>query len=311
MAPLTHLLIPAAAGGSDDPRALIAALPPLPNLGKLLARLVPEHTIEIADDGAATPFERALAAALGLPDAPGRTPWAAYETGTVGTPCAFVKLCHWQIGLDQVQALDPAALALTEAESHALLDAAAPWFAEDGIALSHHRAGVWLAEGEMFRDLRTLSLDRAIGRSVSRELLQSTGAGTGTLGRLQHEMQMLLYDHPVTDARLARRQLAPNAIWIAGAGVLHEAVTPPPGLQIETRLSDAATRRDLPAFVAAWSALDAGVMASLATQDDARLTLAGERLGITFAPAGRGWAGRFKRRWLQPRATPASILERL
>ena len=229
MPALTHLLIPSAAGSSDDPRALVAALPPLPNLQKLLTQRVPERTIEIPEDSPATPFERALAAALGLPDVPGRTPWAAYETGTFGTPCAFVKLCHWQIGLDHVQALDPAALAVTDEESQALLTAAAPWFAEDGIELSHHRPGVWLAKGEVFRDLPTVSLDRAIGRTVSRELLQTTGDSASALGRLQHEMQMLLYDHPTTDARLQRRQLAPNAIWITGAGVLGEAAPPRPG----------------------------------------------------------------------------------
>ncbi|MEP6558746.1 MAG: phosphoglycerate mutase [Burkholderiales bacterium] len=311
MAPLTHLLIPAAVGSSDDPRALVAALPPLPNLKKLLARLAPERTIEIAEDGPATPFELVQAAALGLPDAPGCTPWAAYETNTFGVPCAFIKLCHWQIGLDQVQALDPAALALTDAESHALLGSAAPWFAEDGIELSYHRPGVWLAKGDVFRDLRTISLDRAIGRTVSRELLQSTVGNTGALGRLQHEMQMLLYDHPTTDARLQRRQLAPNAIWIAGAGVLPGAIPPPAGLQIENCLSIAAAQRNLPVFAAAWSALDAGAIARLAAQKDARLTLAGERCAITFATPAGGWAARFASRWLQSRVTPASILERL
>ena len=311
MPPLTHLLIPSAAGGSDDPHALVAALPPLPNLQKLLARLALERTIEAPEDSPATPFERALAAELGLPAAPGRTPWAAHETDTFGTPCAFVKLCHWQIGLDQVQALDPAALALTDEESHALLAAMAPWFAEDGIELLHHLPGVWLAKGEVFRDLRTISLDRAIGRTVSRELLQSTSDSSSPLGRLQHEMQMLLYDHPTTDARLQRRQLAPNAIWITGAGVLPEAIPPRPGLQIESRLSDAAAKRDLPAFAAAWAAVDASAIASLALQKDARITLAGERCAITFAPLSGGRVARFASRWLQPRTKSASILERL
>ncbi len=311
MAPLTHLLIPSAAGGSDDPRALVAALPPLPHLEKLLTRLAPERTIQVPEDSPATPFELALAAALGLPDTPGRTPWAAHETEIFGTPCAFIKLCHWQIGLDQVQALDPAALALTEAESTALLDAAAPWFAEDGIALSHHAPGVWLAKGEVFRDLPTVSLDRAIGRTVSRELLEITGDGASALGRLQHEMQMLLYNHPTTDARLRRRQLAPNAIWITGAGVLADAVPPRPGVQVDTRLTQAAAQRDLQRFAAAWGAVDGSGIANLSAQEDARLTLAGERCAITFAPRAGGWATRLASRWLQPRATAAAILERL
>lgn len=306
-----HLLIPCAAGGSLGGDPLLTALPALPNLQKLLARLVPERTIETPIDGPATPCELALAAELGLPDEPGRTPWAAYETGTIGTPCAFVKLCHWQVGMDQVQALDPAALGLTDAESRALLAAAAPWFAEDGIALSQHRPGVWLAEGEVFRELTTISLDRAIGRTVSRELLQSTGADAGPLGRLQHEMQMLFYEHPTTDARLRQRQLAPNAIWITGAGVLPNVLAESPDLQVETRLADAAAQSDPRAFANAWRAVDADRLDALAALQDMRLTLCGERRAITFAPPTDGWAARLARRFLQTRPSPASILSQL
>ena len=269
-----------------------------------------ERTIECAPNGPALPHELALAAELGLSDAPGRTPWAAFETGTVGTPCAFVTLCHWQAGMDQVQVLDPAALALDDEESRALLATAAPWFAEDGIALTPYRASVWLAQGGLLRDLVTISLDRVIGRAVSRELLRSDGAGSAVLARLQHEMQMLMYDHPVTDARMQRRQLYPNAIWISGAGMLPQPVPPQPALRIEASLRGPVLQDDPDAFAAAWQALDAQVLAGLATlAQPLRLTLAGERRAVTFSfeHAG-GWVARFKQRWLGARASPQSIL---
>ena len=315
MASLTHLLIPFAGAGSHDralPSASPAPLPPLPNLHKLLSRLAPERTIETPLDGPAMPCELALAAELGLPDAPGHTPWAAHESGTIGTPCAFLQLCHWQVGMDQVQLLDPATLALTDDESRALLAAAAPWFAEDGISLSQHRPGVWLAQGECFRDLRTVSLDRVIGRTVSRELMQATGASSTTLQRLQHEMQMLFYDHPCTDARLHRRQLAPNALWITGAGVLAQPASPAPGLRIEARLSAASRYDDSKRLAAAWREVDASSVAELAAQGaKARLTLCGERRAVTFATPTGNWAAQLARRLRPSRQSAASILSSL
>lgn len=314
MQPLTHLLIPFAGGGSQDSDALLAALPALPNLPnlqKLLARLAPERTIETPIDGPALPYELALATELGLPNAPGYIPWAAHETGTVGTPCAFVQLCHLQIGMNQVQMLGRDALQVTEDESRALLAASVPWFAEDGIALSYHLSGMWLAQGECFRDLLTTSPDRVIGQPVSPGLMQMTGAGAAMLQRLQHEMQMLFYDHPTTDARLLRGQLAPNAIWITGAGVLSQAVAPRPELQVESRLAQAIEQGYVPGFGDIWQAIDASSIAALAECADARLTLCGERQAITFGPRSGSWAAGLARRLLQTAPTPKSILERL
>ena len=41
-----------------------------------------------------------------------------------------------------------------------------------------------------------------------------------SLRRLQNEMQMLLYRHPVNDARAAQRRLTVNSFWISGTGTL-------------------------------------------------------------------------------------------
>ncbi|MEO8247837.1 MAG: phosphoglycerate mutase [Burkholderiales bacterium] len=296
-----HLLIPYAVGSSDGGPA--AGVPPsgLPNLRRLLAVMAPERTIETPEDCPAMPHELALAAALGLPIEPGCTPWAAHETGTVGTPCAFVRLCHWQVGMDRVYVLDPALLALSDDESRRLMQAAAPWFAEDGILLSHHLPGVWLATGEPFRRQRAISLDRVIGRPVSRELLQSVDAPGHPLTRLQSEMQLLLYDHPVADERMKRGQLHPNAIWFTGAGVLEEALPQRPDLRIEGRLGRPPWLAEPAVHEAAWREVDATSVADLARKAarkaPVRLTLCGERRAITFAPHPGGFMARLAHRF--------------
>ena len=78
-----HLLIADAARPPDAPPP---PWPALPQLQALLGRMRLQHTIEADEDSPATPFELALARAHGLPGAPGHIPWAAFETGTVGTP---------------------------------------------------------------------------------------------------------------------------------------------------------------------------------------------------------------------------------
>ena len=216
-----HLLIadaaPLLADGAAPP-----PLPALPQLDALLKRLRVTNTIE-SDDGAPdTPLERALARAHGLPGAPGQVPWAAFETGTVGTPCAWLRPCHWQLGMDHITLLDPALLDLSEAESRALLAAVQPLLQEDGIALRYVRPDAWLAEGELFRSLATSSMARAAQQPLTRDALAAapTPAQGAHLRRLQNELQMLLYTQPVNDAREQAKRWPVNALWIEGAGLL-------------------------------------------------------------------------------------------
>ena len=284
----------------------------------VLARLTASLSVRsftVADETSPeTPFERARADALGLPGEPGRVPWAAWEAADTTRPCAWLHLCHWQVGMDQVQVLDPLALAITEAESDALRAAVEPWLKEDGLALQAHRPGVWLARGELLRELSCVSLDRVIGRTVSRDLLQAQGTAPVALTRLLNEVQMLFYAHPVTDERLTRRRLAPNALWITGAGALPDPPAAVPRLRIDTTLAEAMRSGGAPAHAQAWAALEAGPLAELARAFDAgeaiELTLCGPRAACHLAaPAPRGWLDRLRRRW--PAGRPEFELDQL
>ena len=283
-----HLLIPDANPLLHEGSAL-PALPPLPQLDALLRRLQVSDTITCADDAPDSPFERALARAHGLPGAPGQVPWAAFDSGTVGAPCAWLRPCHWQLGMDHVTLLPPDQLPLTEAESRALLAAVQPLLHEDGVTLAYQRPDAWLAQGELLRGLTTWSMARAAQQPLTREVLSlaATPAQSAHLRRLQNELQMLLYTHPVNDAREQRRQPPVNALWIEGAGTLDHAIAPQPRVRVDARLAPAATP-DLAAWQAAWQAIDADSVAQLAQQlaqgAEVRLTLCGPRRAITLQP---------------------------
>ncbi len=292
----SHLIVPAAR--IDDP-AFDAALRglQLPRLGALLARLGVAGELGESAESWSTPFERVLAAANGLPGDDGRIPWAAFESGTTGTPCAWVRPCRWDVGANHVVMGNPDALALDAAASDALLATMAPWFAEDGITLQRWGAvaGCWLATGEVFRGLRTASLDRVRG-----QLLEPWMVPSPLLRRLQNEMQMLLYTHPVSEAAEARGLPAANSFWVTGAGVLEAPPAPSDQVVVAPQLDGPARRGQAAEWAEAWHTLDAGPIADWARRAQAgeavSLTLCGERVARRWAAGAGGGSNGLVRR---------------
>jgi hypothetical protein len=312
-----HFLIPFASSLADGCAQARTALA-LPRLEKLLGRL----TLEATDGGDETtlsmPHERVLARACGIAAPDGRIPWAAWHLRQAGgdpggAAWARITPCHWRVGSDHVAMDHPDVLQLDEAGSRELLAVMQPFFDQDGIALDYDVPTGWLARGEVFRELATASLDRVIGRPVDPWLPRVPGAGP--VRRLQQEMQMLLYTHEVSEARLRRGLLPVNSFWVSGTGAL-EAGSPaslPADLEVVLSLRDAALAGDWPAWAAAWQAVDGSHCARLVEAVDAgrpvTLTLCGERNAQTWTSQGHGWWRRLGSAFAGKRA--AGVLEAL
>ena len=251
-----HLLIPFANCTAVECQQALATLK-LPNLERLLRQLPLAHTDTADESTLSPPHERALAAAYGItmpnsastawPD--GQTPWGAWHAMQAGYPhspvsngmagkadapaqpqrtsepavdaWAVITPCHWTVQTRHITMTHPRALNLKEEESRALLAAMQPYFAEDGIALMYDTPTRWLARDAVFAGLATASPYRVVGSHVDDWLPKAAPAKL--LRRLQNEMQMLLYTHPLTDARAARGLPAVNSFWVSGTGAL------PPG----------------------------------------------------------------------------------
>ena len=133
-----------------------------------------------------------------------------------------------------------------------------PFFEEDGIALEYDAPTLWLARGDVFRDLATASLDRVVGRAIDNWIPRAPEARA--LRRLQQEMQMLLYTHDVNEER-GRAGLAPvNSFWVSGTGAL-PARAPArkrrPASKSPRPCASRALRGDWHGWAAAWQQLDA------------------------------------------------------
>ena len=291
------------------------------NLARLLQRMKPLETDQGETFSLSTPHERVLARAHGLVGqddfVDGLIPWAAWEAAKSianadGKAWAFITPCHWAMGREHATLSDPHTLALSASESQTLLEAMQPYFATEGITLHLAAPDRWLAEGEVFRHQPTASIDRVLGRNVDPWL---PGAKTaGSLRRLQNEMQMLLYTHPLNDERAAARQLSVNSFWISGSGALGKPVAGASPELITTRtLAQAIFKDDWSAYAQAWAELDAGPIARLLARqrsgERVRLSLCGERNAQTFetAPASI-FSGFFN--LLSPKS-PLVLLEKL
>ncbi|GAA4427721.1 phosphoglycerate mutase [Acidovorax lacteus] len=304
-----HLLIPYAAWPPATPgqAAQQPPLPALPNLEALLQRMAPTATLQGAEDSFSPPHERLHARLLGLPDADGQIPWAAWARAQAGhadaadSAWAYLTPCLWQVGADHVTLAPPEQLQLDEAASRELLALLAPWFAEDGITLHYEQPTRWWAAGAVFDGLATAALDRVLRRDVRPWMPDARQART--LHRLHSEMQMLLYTHPYNDARAARGLPPVNAFWVHGAGRWQDAAQPGP--TVDERLRAPALAGDARAWASAWQALDAGPLAALqaaaAQGQRVQITLGGERAAQTWASAPQPWWRRLAARWQGPR----------
>ena len=284
--PLHHLIVPfAQCVGADWLQAMSTIA--LKNLDKLLRSMQRIDTDAGQADSLSPPHERVLAKALHLADtSDGLIPWAALQAKAKPDQAwAFITPCHWAMGREHATLTDPAALELSEADARVLLAAMQPYFATDSITLHYLEPTRWLAEGEMFGKLPSASLDRVLGRNVDPWLAKSK-----QIKLLQNEMQMLLYTHPVNDARSTKGQRSVNSFWLSGTGALTEKSTFNPvttaHITSPRTLAQAAFNSDWAAYAAAWAALDAGPVADLLARQRAggsvQLSLCSESSAMTF-----------------------------
>ena len=301
-APPIHLLL---TGADCYPPS---ALPPLPELARALQHWQPQALVHSAHQAPLTLAEQLQADWLGLPGVPGHQPVAALDAQLFDQPCAWLTPCHVQLGMDRAQLHDPASLQLDDAQSRALMDALSPLWADEGVRLTFVGPLRWLAQGDWLADAHGISLAQATRgllhhTQLTPQVPTQSAATRARLLRLHNEAVMLLYTHPVTDARAAQRLPAVNAIWLHGAGLLPAADAATvaqrvPGVRVDTRLAEAADQGGQAAWQAAWQALQPELVAQLNAMQASTgtsLTLCGDEAALPLAPAAGGLGQRLAR----------------
>ncbi len=297
-----HLLIPFACAETPGCRQVLPLLR-LPHLDRLLRRLTLQQRDMASASSMSPPHERVLAHLHGMPAPDGCIAWAAQEVARSGrdpgeAAWAWITPVHWDVGASHIAMADPGTLDLQEAESRSLVAAMRPFFEQDAIELEYAAPQRWLARGEVFGALASASLDRVAGREISAWM-----PSVGSLRRLQNEMQMLLYTHPVNDARLARGAATVNSFWVSGTGALPKAAARPPasGLLVADAVRGAALRNDWAQWAQCWADVDARecrtLLESAQQGQSAQLSLCGERGALTFDNTPVGLVQRVRRQF--------------
>ena len=309
-----HTLIPFAAATGPQCQKAIDGLK-LPHLEKLLQRLRPEPLQATKADALTPLHERIAAQSEGLAGPDGLIPWAAHDAKDRGLTAlhgqdgwAWITPCHWTVHADHVAMADPAHMSLTAEDYETLWGAMQPYFAEDGITLfAHtldHPTRSWLAHGAVFRDLPTASLDRVAGQKVDGWMPRQAQAKT--LRRLQNEMQMLLYTHPLNDERAKYKLPSINSFWVSGTGTLAASAGSATALTINTALRASALTDDVAQWAFAWHDLDSTLLADALQHvergEPVHITLCGEHRAITLQHREAGWWPRMTRRLADPQA---------
>ena len=270
-----------------------------------------------SDAALTPPHEQALAQLAGWPMVDGGVPLAAQAALQAGlaTPSTaqgwgFVSLCHWQVSNGQVTLVDPAHVPISAEEDQTLFAAMQSFFAEDGLTLHPHQPGCWLVQSDWLVDLPTASLDRVVGQDVNAWLVgcesPRLSPAASTLRRLQNEMQMLLYTHPVN----AQRGLAINSFWLHGTGRWQANLAQPEQVRVVHHLREAALQQNGTAWLQAWRDLDAQVLPAwlqaAAQGQSQRLVLCGPNSVQVYERHPLSWWQRWRARF-----NPLSVADAL
>jgi hypothetical protein len=151
----------------------------------------------------------------------------------------------------------------------------------------------------VFADVASAAIDRVVGRPLDAWLPKSAPAAP--LRRLQNEMQMLFYTHPVYDARVAAGLTPVNSFWFSGTGALPAGYATPPASAQPTQITTlrtSALEENWPAWVQAWHTLDAStiqpLLSATAPGQTLKITLCGERSSQSWQTQPRTLLQKFK-----------------
>lgn len=251
-----HLLLPFALPAAADASTALHDIRS-PALDRLVARATLVERVVGEDFQRTLPHERWIARQFGALSnastastgaaATDEAPLAPYmlradggEPGDATWAC--VQPVHVRIAHDHLVLIDPASLDLSDDEASALFEVARPLIEELGVRIEAPKPARWYLSGDDFGTLAGASPLRASGRNIEIWLPHEAHSGERSRAwmKLQNEVQMAWFEHPVNEAREARGLPAVNSIWFHAQGAARPVRSP-----FSRVFSDAAATRGL------------------------------------------------------------------
>lgn len=127
----------------------------------------------------------------------------------------FAVPVHLLLGRDSFFLSAPAPLEITNDERVALIASLNQHFSGLGLYFYTHNA-VWFLGLDIDPKITTTPVGTVVNQDVAPYL--PTGEGALSWAKLQNEIQMLLFNHSVNEAREAQGQTVINSLWCYGLG---------------------------------------------------------------------------------------------
>ena len=180
-----------------------------------------------AQDADLRPWQRGLLAALALnAKSFASAPVSALggEFAHVGEYWMHLEPVHFAAGLDRLAYLPlEGETRILKSERTTLAGVLDEHLQSLGMQLHTLSDGSWCARRAEAFAIETFNPEAAAANEL--QLAMPRGPDAGALRRLMTELQMLLHEHPVNEARARRGLPAVNAVWIWGQGTVAESTS--------------------------------------------------------------------------------------
>jgi hypothetical protein len=227
------ILIPFGLPPAELAKELLSELS-TPALATLIARARNSRRKTFDDFSPALPHETWIAGQFGLDcDAPAATSPAVarslmkhFGLGAGDGVWLVLQPVHIRIGTDRLVLTDLRKLTLSEHESRALFEAIRPLFEEEGKSLLYGDTHTWFVRADEWHSLQTSTPDAACEQHIDDWMPK--GVGEREWRKLQNEVQMHWYAHPVNEEREARNLNPVNSLWLWGGAAANVRATSQP-----------------------------------------------------------------------------------
>jgi len=130
----------------------------------------------------------------------------------------YVAPVNLLMGRDSFFLAEPAPLSVSKEEARSLINSLNQHFSQDGYHF-YLQGNDWFLGLDADPSIVTTPVNQVIGKDISAYLPQ--GSGALAWAAWQNEMQMLLFSHPINQAREARQLPIVNSLWCYGLGKLN------------------------------------------------------------------------------------------
>ncbi len=123
---------------------------------------------------------------------------------------------HLRIEQNHIMLADHHVFDLSKEEAAQFANEINRYLTDDGISLIPLHPYRWYLRLANTPEIHTQTLSSVTGKNIN--YLLPTGKDSMTWHRIFNEIQMLLFEHPLNQARSARNQITVNSIWFWGGG---------------------------------------------------------------------------------------------